>query len=70
MRRNVIRVGRSLCLVVVSVLLAAGGAALMLWALYRSLAGMLGITPAAFFTGLVALLLAGVFIWLAEQINR
>jgi hypothetical protein len=70
LRRGVARVGRSLTLTVVSILLAAGGAGLMLWALYQSLLGPLGSTLSAFFTGLIALLVAGVVTWIADLIAR
>lgn len=62
--------GRSLTLTVISILLAAGGAALMLWSLYQSLTAALGPALSAFFTGLVALLVAGVVAWLADLIAR
>lgn len=53
-----------------SLLLAAGGAALLLWALYQSMAGALGSALSALLTGLVAVLAAGVIAWIAHLIAR
>jgi hypothetical protein len=55
---------------VLSLLLAAAGAGLMLWALYQSMATALGSAFSAFITGLVALLVAGVISWIAHLIAR
>jgi hypothetical protein len=70
LRRSVVRISHSLSLTVVSILLAAGGAGLMLWSLYQSLAAAVGAALGAFFTGLIALLVAGVVAWLADLIAR
>lgn len=70
LRHGATRLGRSLTLTVVSILLAAGGAGMMLWALYQSLLAPLGSTLSAFFTGLIALVVAGVVTWIADLIAR
>ena len=42
----------------------------MLWSLYHALLGPLGMPLSAFFTGLVALLVAGVVSWIADLTVR
>ena len=70
LRRNIIRLGNSLILVAVSILLAAAGAGMMLWALYQSLTAATGPAMGAFLTGLAGLVGAGVLSWIASQKNR
>lgn len=70
MRRNASRLARSVTVSVLSLLLAAAGAGLMLWALYQSMVAALGSGYSAFITGLVALLVAGVISWIAHLIVR
>jgi len=57
-------------LTVIAILLATGGFGLMLWSLYHALLGPLGMPLSAFFTGLVALLVAGVVSWIADLTVR
>ena len=68
MRDSVLRLKRSLALTVVSILVASGGAGLILWALYQSMAAPLGSSLSAFITGLVGILSAGVMLWIAHLI--
>lgn len=70
LRRNIIRLGNSLILVAVSILLAAAGAGMMLWALYQSLTAATGPAMGAFLTGLAGLIGAGGLSWIASQKNR
>lgn len=64
------RLSRSLALLVFAMLLAAGGAGLLLWAIYQSVSRSLGSTGAALVSGLVGLATAGVVIWLAKLTVR
>lgn len=70
LRRSVDRLGHSLAVTFLSILLATGGAALLMWALYQSMVVALGSALSAFITGLAALLAAGVISWIAHLIAR
>lgn len=70
LRRNIIRLGNSLVLVAISILLAAAGAGMLLWALYQSMAAATGPVMGAFLTGLAGLIGAGLLSWIASLINR
>ncbi|HEX9597128.1 MAG TPA: hypothetical protein VF982_09645 [Anaerolineales bacterium] len=66
MRNQVWRLVRSMLMAALAMGLAAGGAALVLWALYQTLSGALGSAPAACLTGVATLLTAGVLVWIAD----
>ena len=70
MRFNVLRLKRSLALTVVAILIASGGAGLMLWGIYQSMSDAMGSSLGAFFTGLIGVLSAGIILWIAHLIAR
>lgn len=57
-------------LTTLTILLAAGGLALVLWALYGALAPVVGASAAGVLTGLSALAAAGGCAWIAQRIIR
>ena len=65
LRRNIVRVGNSLTLIAIAVLLAAAGAGMLLWALYQSLAAAVGSALGALLTGLAGLIAAVILSWIA-----
>lgn len=70
LRRSVARLGQSLGLLAVCIILATGGMGLLLWALYQSMVVALGSALSALITGLAALFAAGVISWIAYLIAR
>lgn len=70
LRRGSQRVFGGLVLTGLGGLLGALGLGLILWALFRGVAGPWGITGAALVTGGAALLLAGFIAWIAIRIAR
>jgi hypothetical protein len=70
LRRSIARLGQSLGLLAVCIILATGGVGLLLWALYQSMVVALGSALSALITGLAALFAAGVISWIAYLIAR
>lgn len=66
LRAQASRLSRSLALVVLAILLAAGGAGLLLWAIYQSVSASLGPAGGALVSGLVGLVAAGVVAWVSN----
>jgi hypothetical protein len=70
LRRSIARLGQSLAMLAVCIILATGGVGLLLWALYQSMVVALGSALSALITGLAALFAAGVISWIAYLIAR
>ena len=57
-----------MALTAVAVLIASGGAGLMLWGIYQSMSDAMGSSLGAFLTGLIGVLSAGIILWIAHLI--
>lgn len=69
LRRTTARLGLGLGMIALAVLFAAAGLGLCLWAAYQYLASELGQTLAVLLAGVVALVAAGLFLWLAKRLT-
>lgn len=70
MRRATARLGLGLGMIVLGLVFAAAGLGLCLWAAYQYLASALGQTTAVLLAGVVALIAAGLFLWLARKLTN
>ena len=70
LRRNVMRAGAGLAVLLVAALLGFVGLAFCLWAAYQGLVIQLGALEAALAVGVVMLLLAGLMTWIAIRLSR
>jgi hypothetical protein len=70
LRSGSFRLGLSLALLGIAGILALGGVAIILWALYLYLAIALSPPTASLITGMVTLLIAGGLVWSARRLSR
>ena len=70
MRRNVMRAGTGLAVMLVAALLAFAGLGFCLWAAYQGLVMQLGPLNAALAVGVLMLFLAGLMTWIAIRLSR
>lgn len=69
-REQAARVGQSLGLVVVAMVLVITGAGFLVWALYQYLQTRMTAPGPALVTGLAAMFTAGIVLWVARQSAR
>lgn len=70
LRRGVVRLAQALALGVGALVMAAGGAALLLWAFYQWMTAEVGYPANAAATGVVTLIAAGGMAWIASRLYR